>query len=313
MANDHTGFKALSDIDMNGNAITNIGGLDTAMTLGSVLFAGTNGIISQDNSNLFWDDTNNRLGIGVATPTNTLDVNGNINTNSLLRFSTGTTNKYHWQYFTNRLTVTETGVAERFVILDGGNFGINTATPASELCINGGLHVGGDSDAGDNNLLVDGVATITGTTTSTGLFTASAGANFTGTNANTHIHYQPDGTQDMYLRAGKTSAKINIQDNHNGDVKISYGGGTTYLGGSINIVDAKNITLGTTTGTKIGTGTTQKLGFFNATPIVQQTTTSQTPSTFVANTSSTVDDSATWDGYTIGDIVKILRAFGLIA
>lgn len=34
--------------------------------------------------------------------------------------------------------------------------------------------------------------------------------------------------------------------------------------------DATDITFGTTTGTKIGTATTQKLGFFNATPVVQQ-------------------------------------------
>lgn len=33
--------------------------------------------------------------------------------------------------------------------------------------------------------------------------------------------------------------------------------------------EGANIVLGTTTGTKIGTATTQKLGFFNATPIVQ--------------------------------------------
>jgi len=43
---------------------------------------------------------------------------------------------------------------------DTGNVGIGTAAPLSELSINGGLHVGGASDAGDNNLLVDG--TITG-------------------------------------------------------------------------------------------------------------------------------------------------------
>lgn len=37
----------------------------------------------------------------------------------------------------------------------------------------------------------------------------------------------------------------------------------------INIGDAKNIVLGSSTGTKIGTATSQKLGFYNATPIVQ--------------------------------------------
>lgn len=35
------------------------------------------------------------------------------------------------------------------------------------------------------------------------------------------------------------------------------------------ITDAGNVILATTTGTKIGTATTQKLGFWNATPVVQ--------------------------------------------
>lgn len=38
------------------------------MTAGSVLFAGTAGVVSQDNASLFWDDTNNYLGIRTATP-----------------------------------------------------------------------------------------------------------------------------------------------------------------------------------------------------------------------------------------------------
>lgn len=41
-------------------------------------------------------------------------------------------------------------------------------------------------------------------------------------------------------------------------------------GGDIKLA-ALNVRLDTTTGTKIGTATTQKLGFFNATPVVQQT------------------------------------------
>lgn len=35
------------------------------------------------------------------------------------------------------------------------------------------------------------------------------------------------------------------------------------------IADGQNVALGTTTGTKIGTSTSQKLGFWNATPVVQ--------------------------------------------
>lgn len=54
-----------------------------------------------------------------------------------------------------------------------------------------------------------------------------------------------------------------------GDKTLS---GSTTLG-TTSVTDASNIGLGTTTGTKIGTATTQKLGFFNATPVVQQTAT----------------------------------------
>jgi hypothetical protein len=40
---------------------------------------------------------------------------------------------------------------------------------------------------------------------------------------------------------------------------------------SLTLADAGNIAFGTSTGTKIGTATTQKLGFYNSTPIVQPT------------------------------------------
>jgi hypothetical protein len=46
-----------------------------SLTAGSVLFSnGTT--ISQDNANFFWDDTNNRLGIGTTTPAYTIDITG---------------------------------------------------------------------------------------------------------------------------------------------------------------------------------------------------------------------------------------------
>jgi hypothetical protein len=51
-----------------------IGGSITSATAGSVLFAGAAGVLAQDNANFFWDDTNNRLGIGTTTPQQTLEV-----------------------------------------------------------------------------------------------------------------------------------------------------------------------------------------------------------------------------------------------
>lgn len=67
---------------INALTITNV--TTTNLTLsgftnGSVLFATSSGRVTEDNSNLFWDDVNNRLGIGTTTPVRTLQVNGEVN------------------------------------------------------------------------------------------------------------------------------------------------------------------------------------------------------------------------------------------
>ncbi len=85
IANVSSGAGTLEQVTTNGNTTTkgiliSSGGLstnsltDTALTSGSVTFAGSGGLISQDNANLFWDDTNNRLGINTNSPGNSLDV-----------------------------------------------------------------------------------------------------------------------------------------------------------------------------------------------------------------------------------------------
>lgn len=80
---------------------------------------------------------------------------------------------------------------------------------------------------------------------------------------------------------------------------------------SITLADAKDLIFNTTTGTKIGTATTQKIGFWNTTPIVQPTT-AIAAATFAANTSAIANDTATFDGYTIGQVVKALRNIGIL-
>lgn len=49
-------------------------GTSTAFTQGSVVFAGASGVYAQDNANFFWNDSTNRLGIGTASPNNTIQV-----------------------------------------------------------------------------------------------------------------------------------------------------------------------------------------------------------------------------------------------
>lgn len=73
-----------------------------------------------------------------------------------------------------------------------------------------------------------------------------------------------------------------------------------------------DIATDTTTGTKIGTAAAQKLGFWNAAPIVQPTV-AGAAAVFVANTSLIANDTATFDGYTLGQVVKALRNSGLLA
>jgi len=92
-------------------------------------------------------------------------------------------------------------------------------------------------------------------------------------------------------------------------------GSTAYLTFYKNLqvyADGYNISFNTSTGTKIGTATSQKLSLWNATPNVQPTT-AITAGAFVANTSGITDDTATFDGYTIGQVVAALRRIGALA
>jgi hypothetical protein len=45
-----------------------------AFTLGSIVFAGSSGVYTQDNANFFWNATNHRLGIGTTSPNSQIDV-----------------------------------------------------------------------------------------------------------------------------------------------------------------------------------------------------------------------------------------------
>ena len=76
--------------------------------------------------------------------------------------------------------------------------------------------------------------------------------------------------------------------------------GTTSPGSLLHLADAGNITVGTTTGTKIGTATTQKIGFYNATPVVQPAA--------VANATTAIDVITQ-----LNDLLAKLRTLGIIA
>jgi hypothetical protein len=88
--------------------------------------------------------------------------------------------------------------------------------------------------------------------------------------------------------------------------------GTLRVQGSVTLTDASNLIFATTTGTKIGTATSQKLAFWNATPIVQPTT-AVASATLVTTLGVPLTSTDTFDGYTLAQIVKALRNTGLLA
>jgi uncharacterized lipoprotein YehR (DUF1307 family) len=81
--------------------------------------------------------------------------------------------------------------------------------------------------------------------------------------------------------------------------------------GDFGFRDGANLYFGTSLGTRIGYADNHKLAFWGKTPVIQQNTTSAA-ATLVSNTSGITDDTATFDGYTIGQVIKILRTIGLL-
>jgi len=109
----------------------------SSLTQGSVLFAGSSGTITEDNSNLYFDDTNKRLGIATNSPETTLDIAGTAH----LRGAAGGAGLY---------------------VDSNGNVGIGTTEPSEKLTVEGNLRFPSSSGGiimADNGLIFEtGVA-----------------------------------------------------------------------------------------------------------------------------------------------------------
>ena len=130
-----------------------------SLTSGSVLFSnGTT--IAQDNANLFWDDTNNRLGIGTASPAYRLDVVGLYDSlpARILRQATygeilrigrnGVSETASINYPADGVFAINTVSSERMRINSAGNVLIGTTTDAGyKLDVNGSVRTTGSISA----------------------------------------------------------------------------------------------------------------------------------------------------------------------
>lgn len=72
-----------NDVDF---IVGDVESLTTSLTTGSVPFSDGSTLV-EDNANFFWDDTNNNLGLGTATPAHTLDLIGDMSVSHTATFT----------------------------------------------------------------------------------------------------------------------------------------------------------------------------------------------------------------------------------
>jgi hypothetical protein len=140
---------------------------------------------------------------------------------------------------------------------------------------------------------------------------------FTGGSATTtkpHVLIEPSGATSTAWSTSGTGLGVNAASGFSGNLADLQLNGTsewTLSTTTFTIADANNIAVGTTTGTKIGTASSQKLAFWNKTPVVQPTT-SISEATFVADSGGSIHPTSTFGGYTIAQIAQALIDVGIL-
>ncbi|MFZ9272090.1 MAG: hypothetical protein ACO24B_01600 [Ilumatobacteraceae bacterium] len=272
-----------------------------SLTSGSVLFSnGTT--IAQDNANLFWDDTNNRLGIGTSSPSARLNV---VRIGEQLRLNYDSGNYASFEKTSSgQLTVNlEGGSSGRSLRITGTNPSVSVVgdsnsyyTVFSVRDMNGGVYLSPRYNLDAASLI----------STKAISFVAGSSFDFGGT-PNMHLNTSGNlgiGTGSYPgARLHSISATQQLRLGYDGS---NYAGFTVTSAGQLNLAST-----GTTRGIQIESSG-GRLGFYGTTPISRPTTGSAS-ATFTANTGTAVNDASTFDGYTLKQIVKALRDFGLLA
>lgn len=128
----------------------------TSGTVGRVLFEGTGNVL-QESANLFWDNTNSRLGIGTNSPSGSLQVVGGGIFSSSLNISGGFVMSEAGNVHTFTAPVTNRTIrfitnSQSYSIFPTGNFTIGTTTDAGfKLDVNGNTRITGSGATSATN------------------------------------------------------------------------------------------------------------------------------------------------------------------
>jgi len=170
---------------INGASVLGSGNIVTPSTnpsgvAGAIQFSNGSAFAS-DAANLFWDDTNNRLGIGTNAPNQQLQVVGKIGTSILQIDSQDTLDRgnglrFNYVSGSHILRFYTNSGTERLTILNDGSTGIGTTTPSARTHI-----VGAGSTSATTSLLVQNSSGTAALTTKDDL-TTTFGGTILGTN-----------------------------------------------------------------------------------------------------------------------------------
>lgn len=265
----------------------------TGFTAGSVLFAGASAV-SQDNANLYWNDTLNSLGIGTNAPAQQVHIKSAASGNYILTETTAVDGATGFQFKNDAVTwdfslkglnqdalvLKQSAPGEQTIftiypnigglygslIIGGGTFGLDgTMRTSATNTVVDAMNLNVDTSGTPANGLGTGLLFSTdragGTISSSGRI-ASVWTDVTAGSL--------DSDMEFYLREANILGKKMTLKNT----------GELQLIGDLN-VSTKNIVTDITTGTKVFSASTQKGAFFGATPIVQPINTTDLKDAFV--------------------------------